>query len=44
MNTLINLNTLENGQIMYQKTHSKSSLIVEVRIKWRYNGFDMFIC
>ena len=29
---------------MYQKTHSISSLTVEVRIKWRYNGLDMFIC
>ena len=29
---------------MYRKTHCIPSLIVEVRIKWRYNGLDMFIC
>ena len=43
MNTLINLNTLDRPKNV-PKTNSISSLTVEVRIKWRYNGLDMFIC
>ena len=28
---------------MYRKTHSISLVTIEVRIKWRYNGLDMFM-
>ena len=30
--------------VMYPKTHSITSLTVEMRIKLRYNGLNMFIC
>ena len=43
VNTLINLYR-SGGSTNVPKTHNIPSLTVEVRIKLRYNGLDMFIC